>query len=47
MTLRAALSAPFVTKGSDQSSLFELRLDRVKNDDVTLKRLAYENLRLV
>ena len=34
-------------KGSNQSSLFELRPDRVKNYDVTLRRLAYESLRLV
>jgi hypothetical protein len=36
-----------VAKGSNQSSLFELRPDRVKNYDVTLRRLAYESLRLV
>jgi hypothetical protein len=36
-----------VGKGSNQSSLFELRPDRVKNYDVRLRRLTYESLRLV
>jgi hypothetical protein len=36
-----------VAKDSNQSSLFELRPNRVKNYDFTLRRLAYESLRLV
>jgi hypothetical protein len=33
-----------VAKDSNQSSLFELRRDRVKNYDFTLGRLAYGSL---
>ena len=36
-----------VAKDSNQSSLFELRPDAVRNYDITLRRLSYENLRLV
>jgi hypothetical protein len=36
-----------VAEGSNQSSLFELRPDRVKNYDFTLKRLDSESLRLL
>jgi len=36
-----------VAEGSNQSSLFELRPDRVKNYDFTLRRLDSEALRLL
>ena len=40
MTRRVVLSAPSVDRGSNQSSLFELRPDRVKSCDFTLRRLV-------
>ena len=36
-----------VAEGSNQSSLFELRPDKVKNYDFTLRRLDSEALRLL
>jgi len=36
-----------VAEGSNQSSLFELRPDKVKNYDFTLRRLGSEALRLL
>jgi len=36
-----------VAEGSNPSSLFEIRLDRAKNDDFTIRRLDAEALRLL
>ncbi len=38
---------PIVAEGSHQSTLFELRPDKVKNYDFTLRRLDSETLRFL